>query len=128
MAEGMGCGTLGDTCPADGLLHEHVAVEKQKCAEGRVPGGCCHAALDRQPAQEGRELGRAHIGGVALTVEGAAPASRTHAGGAGAVPRAGARYETGEPIGRPLGRLDHGETRLSRFETVLTLSSSQSGP
>jgi hypothetical protein len=48
---------------------EHVAVEEQERAESLVLGGRRHVVVDRQGAQEGRELGRAHVGGVALAVE-----------------------------------------------------------
>src|SRR3989338_6526594 len=48
---------------------EHVAVEEQERAERLVLGRGGDAALDRQRAQEAGDLGRSHLGRVALAVE-----------------------------------------------------------
>jgi hypothetical protein len=48
---------------------QDVAVEEQERAQRLVLGGGGNLALDGEGAEEARDLGGAHLGGMALVVE-----------------------------------------------------------
>ena len=73
------------------VLVKHTAVEKHQRVQRLVLGGSRDPALDCQRAQEARDLGRAHLGRMTLSVKQDVAANPPHVGllGAGtAVPEA----------------------------------------
>jgi len=102
------------------VLLQDVAVEEQERAQRLVLGGGRDFALDGQGTEEARDLGGAHVGGMALAVEEDVPADPSDVrllGAAAAVAEAVGFADAVEELGRAgRGRagLRHDEGRVRR--------------
>jgi hypothetical protein len=102
------------------VLVQDVAVEEQERAQRLVLGGGGNLALDGEGAEEARDLGGAHLGGMALVVDEDAPADPSDVsllGAATAVAKAvGLPHAVEEPGWAPVDRagFPHDERRVRR--------------